>query len=153
MRHKHTTVPRISDRLLPPRHYRVLDFREQFCTPYNIESDFHIVIATVQCYAPDLGQTSAILKRYVSNFRLTFAHQKQYVWDFRQTSLLLEHDDTKLNHTIGKKNELSEDPGISCRFKNAIILNAERRFFWLLIYRLAARNLRQTSMGRPRRRA
>jgi hypothetical protein len=61
------------------RDYRVQDFKEQFCNPYNIESDFHIVITTVQCYVPDLGQTSAILKRYVSNFRQTFAHQKRYV--------------------------------------------------------------------------
>ena len=72
-------MPQISDRFMHTGYYRFLNYREQFCNPYNIESDFHIIITTVQCYAPDLGQTSAILKRSVSYFRLTFAHQKRYV--------------------------------------------------------------------------
>jgi putative NADPH-quinone reductase len=66
------------------------------------------------------GGLSAILKRYVSNIRQTFAHPKRYVWYFRLTSLLLEHNDAIFTHTIGNPNDLFRNPDISCCFKNAM---------------------------------
>ena len=68
-------MPQISDRLLPPRH----------------------------SYASDLGQTSAILKRYVSYFRQTFADWKRCVWNFRLIVPIQEHDVTKSTHINGKQ--------------------------------------------------